>query len=47
MKLKAELDLYSDKVEEHIEMFEATKTAWRKVTRYLSEKNSRKLTQVN
>jgi len=28
-------------------MFEATKLAWRKVVRYLNDKNSRVLTQVN
>jgi hypothetical protein len=47
MKLKDELDFYAGKVEEHFEMFEATKRAWRKVVRYLNDKNNRILTQVN
>lgn len=47
MRLPAELDFYSGRVEEHYQMFEATKLAWRKVVRYLNDKNSRVLTQVN
>ncbi len=47
MKLKAELDFYADKVEEHFDMCEATKKAWRKVVRYLGDENSRVLTHVN
>lgn len=47
MKLKDELDFYSDNVEAHFEMFEKTKGAWRKVVDYLSDKNSRPLPQVN
>jgi hypothetical protein len=47
MRLKAELDYYSNRVREHYEMFEATKEAWRKVVHYLGDKNSRILTQVN
>ncbi len=47
MRLKAELDYYSDRVREHHDMFEATKSAWRKVVHYLGDKNSRVLTQVN